>query len=311
MIKYLKIGKMKINSDMKPIQTAIVVAFHKYTPFGGEFYEPILDFFLQSMKKYESEYDKLYLLDSTWNIDPQKIEGLKAEIIKVDPHLRYYDAYKSVLPQIKEHLVLFLDNDMIIYREGIIKSAFDKLKSDYDVVSIYDTIGEKTFPQLNNKSKFCPYFFATGTFMLKDFLNIEWGPNMPEHETLGKLTEEMLRDDIKPFEMEEDKSNCLFDSTQDNEKSKNLGYYHIRAGSTPAYLLATKKYGDKKTYEDYMVNQPRQEYLRQFAWYYLMTDTNQETWSLRPQVWELLKDIHMNEFVWMDYFERFKQYHGL
>jgi len=40
---------------------AIVVAFHKYTPFGGEFYEPILDFFLQQMKKYKDEFRQIVI----------------------------------------------------------------------------------------------------------------------------------------------------------------------------------------------------------------------------------------------------------
>src|ERR1700731_4003902 len=95
---------------------AILVPFHKYTPFGGEYYKPLFDFYLKQMNQYAKEFDKLYLLDSTWNFDltnydyeNQKIKNI--EIIKVDPSLRYYDAYKAVLPKIKESCVLFMDND--------------------------------------------------------------------------------------------------------------------------------------------------------------------------------------------------------
>ena len=49
---------------------AIVTAFHKYTPFGTEYYQPILDFYLKTMKKYKDEYDKVYFVDSNWDIDP-------------------------------------------------------------------------------------------------------------------------------------------------------------------------------------------------------------------------------------------------
>src|SRR6266702_4275353 len=289
---------------------AICVAFHKYTPFGGEFYEPLLDFFLQNMRKYKDEYDKLYLIDSTWNIDPDKLEGLNVEIIKVNPHLRYYDAYKNVLPQIKELLVLFVDNDMVIYREGLINSTFEKFNQGYDIVSIYDTIGEKTFPQLNNQSKFCPYWFATGTTILKDFTSCEWGPNMPHYETLGELTEKMLEDEMKPFEFEEDKSNCLFDRTQEGEKSKDLGYYHVRAGSTAAYLLATQKYGNIDTYNEYIKNKPRNEYLRHFAWYRIMCEyTNAPGISMNES--KFLRVLGINMQDWDDYIKRFKYYHGL
>jgi hypothetical protein len=287
---------------MKKITRSIVVAMHKYTPFGGEFYEPILDFFLANMKKYENEYDKLYLLDSTWDIDPKKIEGMKAEIVKVDPNLRYYDAYKFVLPQIKEVLVLFLDNDMVIYREGIINSVFEKLEGEYDVVSIYDTIGERTYPELGGQSKFCPYLFATGTACLKDFLKVDWGSNMPESETLGRLTEAMLKDEIKPYEMEEDKSNCLYEGTQDEERGKDLGYYHIRSGSLPAYLLATKHYGDKETYSKYIKEQPKTEYIRQLAWYYRMPSLHE--WSA-----EIIEDAGISIKEWGAYLGRFSKYH--
>lgn len=296
---------------MKHLSTAIVVAFHKYTPFGGEFYEPILDFFLQNMKKYENEYDHLYILDSTWNIDSQKIAGMKAEIIKINPSLRYYDAYKEFLPQVKELLVLFVDNDMVIYQEGMIKSAFEKLEGEFDVVSIYDTIGEKTFPQLNNKSKFCPYWFATGTTMLKDFVKCDWGPNMPLYETLGQLSECMLKEEVIPYEWEEDKSSIYFDGAQDGEKGKNLGYYHIRSGSLPAYLLATKFYGNKETYSDYINQQPKREYLRQCAWFRYMCLDN-KTEAIYPDLLNIITDdMKITLENWDKYFERFLNYHGL
>jgi hypothetical protein len=288
---------------------AIIVAFHKYTPFGGEYYEPMLDFFLASMRKYKEEYDKLYLIDSNWEIDPPKLEGLNAEIIRVNPHLRYYDAYKEVLPQIKEDLVLFMDNDMIVYREGIFAETFRRLSVQRyfnDVVSIYDTIGEKTFLELNNKSKFCPYWFATSKDLLMEYRGCEWGP-VPWGETLSELTEKMLADGILPYEWEEDKSNRLFDGTQDGEKSKDLGYYHIRAGSTPAYLLATRKYGNSDTYNEYLKNQPRNEYLRQLAWYSIMGGG---AGGIADVLWDIKPDESF-EREFLDYVEGFRKYHGL
>src|SRR5882724_8912056 len=106
---------------------AICVAFHKYTPFGDEFYEPLLDFFLQQIKKYEDEFDRLYIVDSNWNIDPLKLVDIQSTVIKVNPHLRYYDAYKEILPQIKEDLVLFMDNDMVVYKHWRIDTTFNIL----------------------------------------------------------------------------------------------------------------------------------------------------------------------------------------
>ena len=302
---------------------AIVVAFHKYTPFGSEFYEPILSFFLNQIQKYKDEYDTIYIVDSTWGISPAS-HNLpdNVVVIKVDPSLRYYDAYKKALLMIKEDLVLFVDNDMVVYKPFVIADTFAYLRTTdpnkwtaYDVVSIYDTIGTYKTDKLNGKNKFCPYWFAAKKETLMKYLDVDWSPDMPYCETLGHLTEAMLNDGLRPYEFEEDKSNCLFNGTQDGEKSKDLGYYHIRAGSTPAYLLATKKYGDRKTYDDYLKNQPQGEYLRQFAWYHYMIEQSHHQWKDMQQghaaILEVMNDMNIESKSWFDYVDRFREYHGL
>jgi hypothetical protein len=178
-------------------------------------------------------------------------------VLKVDSNIRYYDAYKKFLPKIKEDLVLFMDNDMVVSRKGIVDNTFKKLEEEYDVVSIYDTCGEYSFPELGGQNKFCPYWFATRTKTLMDYRYVEWGPNMPKHETIGELTKEMLVKGLKPYEIEEDKT----------DEGKDLGYYHIRAGSSIPYLLTTKHYGNVDTYWEYIGNQPFKEILRHCSWY--------------------------------------------
>lgn len=294
---------------------AILVNFHKYQNYGAEFYEPILTFFLQQMQKYKDEYDTLYLLDSTWGIHPSThVLPPNVIIIKTDPNVRYFDTYKKVLPDIKEDLVLLLDNDMVIYKPGVIKKAFNTLEIlnffalavpthnyKYDVVSIYDTIGTMEVDLPDGKNKFCPYFFATRKDLLMKYLDVDWSPDaMPYTETFGLLTEAMLKDGLRPFEFEEDKSNILFDGTQDGEKSKDLGYYHIRAGSTPAVLLAYREH-DLDKYWKYMKNQPRNEYLRQMAWYDFMGG----------EVGDILGDLGIHPEDWLAYYYKFREYHGL
>ncbi len=306
------------------MKRAIIVAFHKYQPYGGEFYEPILDFFVASMKKYRDEYDTIYFVDSNWEIGERgDIKEIGGEVLRVDPSLRYYDAYKAVLPQVKGDLVLFLDNDMVIYQKGIIELAFKLLAmpvevDDYDVVSIYDTIGEFKTDKLNGKNKFCPYFFATRKELLLKYLDVDWGPDMPYCETLGHLTEAMLKDGIRPYEFPEDKSNMLFDgsfSTSNGiKKSKNLGYYHIRAGSTPALLLAYKEH-DPEKYWEYLKNQPKSEYLRQLAWYFYMCGVVDSLHAIGNEIYypilEIAKDSGLDEAQWHEYFDKFRDYHGL
>jgi len=296
---------------------AILVCFHKYTNYGGQYYEPILDFFLASMKKFADEYDKIYFIDSNWEIgkslgDIRILNEVKGEIIRVNPSLRYFDAYKEVLPQIEEDLVLFMDNDTLVYKPNKIAQTFSLLKYyPYDVVSIYDTIGEKTFPELNGKSKFCPYWFATRKELLIKYLDIDWGPNMPEYETLGKLTQKMLEDRVRPYEWPEDKSSIYIDGTKTDEKGKDLGYYHIRAGSVPAVLLAWRKHDYEKFFE-YIKTSPQREYLRQIMWYWYMTVVKGSVSSeMLLKITDMLIDIGIEAENWENYKDKFIKYHGL
>lgn len=278
---------------------AILTCFHKYTPFGSEFYEPILDFYLSNMNKYEKEFNKIYLLDSTWNID-RPLPG-NVEVIRVDPSLRYYDAYRTVLPQIKESEVLLMDNDMVVYKPKMIEDAFAFLDEGFSVVSIYDTIG-KTFPEMGGKSKVCPYWFCTRKDLLMRYRDVDWSPDgMPEYETFGKLTEAMIKDRVYMYEWPETKQSIYITGEKDDDKCEDTGTYHIRSGSVPAYLLATKHYGDKKTYWSYIKDQPTREYLRQCAWYQYMGG----------DPIEIVSDAGVEPELWLDYMKKFPRYHNL
>ncbi|MEK6882795.1 MAG: hypothetical protein AABY22_24440, partial [Nanoarchaeota archaeon] len=156
---------------------AIITSFHRYQPYGRQYYAIISEFFLKMLIKYKDEFDKFYFISSGWEISFEErklLKELNHQIIDSNPNLRYYDAYKAMLPQVEENLVLFMDNDMVVYKEGIIKFAFDKLEElyfyalavpsrnyNYDVVSIIDQIGEYKTDKLKNGNKFCPYWFAT------------------------------------------------------------------------------------------------------------------------------------------------------
>lgn len=281
---------------------AVITAFHKYQPYGDEYYHPILEYYLTCRLNWIKEVDNMYLIDSNWGLIRPPTD--KYEVLRVNSSLRYYDAYKQTLPLIKEDMVLFLDNDMVIYREGIVEKAFKILEDrEADIVTIYDTIGEYKTDKLGGKNKFCPYFFATRKELLMEYRDIDWAPDMPYCETLGHLTEAMLDDGFKSYEFEEDKSNILFDGTKDGEKSKDLGYYHIRAGSTAAVLLAWRD-EDEDQYFKYISEQPKSEYLRHMAWYWIMGGDEYIDRAV-------LQEMGVNDVEWLEYIEKFRKYHGL
>jgi len=287
---------------------AVLVCMHNYCPmYNHKYFDVVYDYFMHNFSTiWGDEVDKLYIIDSNWGVG--KVDDSRVAVFRINPNYRYYDAYKMVLPKIDADSVLFLDNDMVIYKKGIVKRAFDKLKK-YDVATIYDLIGNYKTDKLNGKNKFCPYFFTTRKDLLMKYRDCEWGPAMPEHETLGKLTEKMLDDGIRPFEMEEDKTSLLFDGSNQEKKSKDLGYYHIRGGSEPAFLLTHRNLGTRKTYEDHIKTQPKSEILRRLAWYEIMCRSKYP--SILKGLDMVLKDMRIDKAEWSLYLDNFKKFHGL
>jgi len=253
---------------------AVITAFHNYTPQGDhKYFNVISDYYLSNFNKYwRDEVDHLYLLDSNWDFPP--IDDPKITVIKTNPNIRYFDAYKQVLPDIKEDLVGFLDNDTAVFQSGVIADAFSKIDVDYetyeepkyDVVSVFDTIGTFQTDKMGGKNKLCPYWFFARKELLMKYLDVNWGDAMPEHETLGKLTEVMLNDGLRFCEAPEDKAT----------NGEQFGFSHIRAGSETAYLLSTKHFGNTETYWSYIKNQPVSETLRHCVWYFRMGGDSSE-----------------------------------
>lgn len=293
------------------MKRSILVNFRQYTNFGEEFYQPILDFFMKNMAQYQDEFDELILLPSQWDIPSVRDDWNlpKTRIIQTDPSLRYFDVYKQMVKELDTDEVLFLDNDSIVLEKGVIDGIFKKLEEGYRAVSIFDIIGPDRFNELGGQSKVCPYLLAMPRALLSRYTDCEWGPNMPEHETLGGLTRSLINSGAgyKFYEFPEDKSNILFDGTKDGEQSKRTGFYHIRAGTTISYLLATKTYGDMETYTKYITEQPRMEILRHLAWFYYMLSST----GSKIDITDFLKDLNIDLSSWYAYFNAFKKYHNL
>lgn len=269
---------------------AAVVSFRNYVWLEPhKYFDVIFDFFMKNFKEHwYNEVDKLYIMDSMWDAvydDP------KVKIVKVDGQLRYYEAYKQFLPKIKEDLVLFLDNDMVIAESGRVASAFAKLEEGYDVVTIMDTIGTWATDQLKLGNKFCPYFFATKKDLLMKFRYSHWEPNMPEYETLGDLTRDMVNAGVKVLEIQDDKEH----------PPVNPDFYHIRAGSAIAYLLTTKHSNSALEYWDYLKLQPESEIMRHCDWYDRMGGSTKE---LRNDLAEAVSRRNLENGKGFDYEEK-------
>lgn len=295
------------------ISKAVCIAYHLYTPQGREFYMPLFNNFTENLKLWKDEFDTLYIIDSLYHFteeEKKQVTDIKPNTIFLDREIdgHHWVQFKWVMPKIKEDAILFLDNDVVIYKKGIVKSWFDKIDKGYDFVGSFDGSGtsketEKySFLTKSGHKRMGSYYFILTKKLMDKIGDYTFEP-LPEEgfDSFGKFTLQMLDTNPKIYEIIDDRSSIYFNGDKTPEVGLNLGYYHIRAGSSSAYLLATKKYGDIKTYEDYIKTQPKTEYLRQMAWYVYMSGN----------VDEILNWININPDNWKNYLSEFKEYHGI
>lgn len=301
---------------------AIVTAWHQYTPFGSEFYQPMFDFYLKNIEQYRDEFDKLYFINSDW-----KFPSGDFEVIEKERDGHHWTQFKDAIPKIKADKLLFLDDDVIIYRKGVIDNWFKQLDT-FDACVEFDGAGGlkhvawEKFPEMKDKEaeKIGSWYFAVNKELLNKIGDLDMDPHYYSDgeyiksldyyakqgdwtDSFGIFLWQLLDNHAKLYEIEHERSRIYIDGTRTTfeTKGKDLGYYHVFSGSAPAYLLATEKYGNIDTYKDYLEHQPKNEYLRQAAWYQYMGG-NPERIVLDAGV-ELVK--------WEEYMQKFKDYHGL
>lgn len=241
---------------------AVIIPFHQYTPFGHEFYQPLLNYQLKTYKKYRNEYDQLYLIDSEWGIpESDDYIVLKKEI---DGH--HWVQFKWAIPKIKEENMLFMDNDVLLFDKGIIDNWFKKIEEGYEIATAFDGSGDyfKHTPhwmQAAGWKRMGSYYFILTKKLLSQIPNYDFAPidiDGKHFDSFGLFTSQWTK-----FILEKK----VFKIIDHRNRKPSDPYFHIRAGSTIPYLLASKHYGHEDDYWNYLKNQPKEEYLRQCRWY--------------------------------------------
>lgn len=269
---------------------AVIVPFHKYTPFGREFYMPLFNTFVKNLKIWESEFDRLYIIDSDYNFteeEKKKVLDLVPNTVflkrELDGH--HWIQYKWIIPKVIESDMLFIDNDVVITEKGVVKNWFSQIKKGYDFVGSFDGSGQhkdeiwEKYPLMKKMDavRMGSYYFILTKKLLEKIGDYTFDP-LPEEgfDSFGKFTLQMLDTNPKIYEIEDDRSDVTF-----HPLKTNLGYYHVRAGSRIPYLLASKKYAHENDYWDNLKTQPHSEIRRQAEWYQYMGG----------DIEELLKDL--------------------
>lgn len=183
---------------------AICTPFHRYHPHVGEYYKVQYDYFVESMKNAIGEVDKIYLIDSYFDFtkeDVAKLEnlGFEVEIIMKEKDGHHWVQFATALPKLTQDLVLFLDNDVVINKKGVIAEWFraaeghtdlksGEIKQPMDLVTAFDGSGglkplvQLKFPPLKLLGDFTrmgSYYFVANREVMELMKKTELGPMNP------------------------------------------------------------------------------------------------------------------------------------
>ena len=320
---------------------AIVVNFKNSvpTPETTDYFRVLFGYFLQNLKLWVDEYDKIYIIDSDWNFNQEERDKLneatngKWMIIKAEPNTPYMTSFKQALPMITEDKILFMHDDTVIYKKGFVKRIFDNLDK-YDVVSAFEQIGtltdliNKKWPVMKGYSNFATALFGFKKDLLIPFerfqdeamYKYENGTYIPELdyttynedwvETLGRETISILDKSIKILQIPQDKTYLYFETNPASEKNKDAEWHHVRYWAAAPRLLANRNLGWPQEYQKEIQYPMVIDNLRRLAWYWI---ANKNPYFKIPEdrIYEILEDVKIDRDRWLKYIEEFKKFHNL
>ncbi|HEX8965411.1 MAG TPA: hypothetical protein VF820_03205 [Patescibacteria group bacterium] len=316
---------------------AIVIPFYRYHPRIGEYYKVYFETLLNGLKIWGDEFDKLYLIDQEWGFtqnDRDKLQNIKpdSEILVSPVTGHHWEQFKWAIPQIKEDTILFLDNDVVIWKKGVIDNWFKRAENS-GIVSAFDGSGGlKNIVHENFKSMkimdatrmgsyyfilhkdifdkipdfdFSPITYPIGTYIKElDYTTQEgdWS------DSFGLFTIKLLALNPTINVIIDDRSSISLSKDgiiKTTEEPLQLGYYHVRNGNLPVYTLASK--ASPEHYQDYtrtLQITPFTEFTRLFAWFDILTN---HKWG---EIDSVLMDLGIGINEWKSYVEEVKKYHG-
>lgn len=323
---------------------AICIPFHRYHPHYGDYYRVWMESLLTGLEIWGKEFDKLYLVDDYWDFNFEELDrlnklGVKYEIIKRQKDGHHWVQFQTAFPHITEDFVLLLDNDVVIWKEGIVDNWFKHAESG-EFVSAFDGSGgliepmRKAFPELPSnthrmgtyymilnkeqletakKTDLAPIHYKTGTFIPQlNYTTVDgdW------QDSFGVLTYKIMEKHPKLFVIEDDRSSVYLQDKQinrDPETSKRLGYYHVRNGGHTTNLLSMKFSKDNDSYMHQLNITPERELYRIMAWHNIVGGYKHqdEIDSIFFDVWYKHHKEVPDKSIWQEYLELVKEYHNI
>lgn len=309
---------------------AVCIPFHRYQPRTTQHYRVWESALARSIEFYKDEIDKLYLIDDEWGFDTAFLDtlGVSYEVIQKKREGHHWVQFKTAIPYIKEDRCLFLDNDVLFWKHGVVDTWFKEAEKG-KFVTAWDGSGglgevmQEHFPILkeNNAHRMGSYYFILNRGWMEIAKNevlepIRYSPGIkiPElsyktqegdwQDSFGVLTYKILTQHPETYTLDDDRSSIYYEDGEfrkDPETPKKLGYYHVRNGNHTNYLLASM-YGERT--EDYLNSiaiTPRRELLRIAAWHCLYAGS--------ADMWDILEDVGVTPEGWLVYLQAVKEYH--
>ncbi len=314
---------------------AVLISFFRYQPHDGEYYRAQFEMFLKSLPFIKDEFDKLYIIDQEWGFteeDKARLNAIKeTQILPSEQTGHHWVQFKNAIPHITEERILFLDNDVLFWKKGVVKSWFD---SDADLVTAWDGSGglaepvRNRFPLLKKleANRMGSYYFIINKKTFNEIPDFDFAPvgEYPEgtyikeldyttkkgdwSDSFGLFTIKMLGRGATTETIIDDRSSLLLGNEDEylrtTDKPLRLGYYHIRNGNMPIYMLASRinHMGD---YDHQLKVIPRTELLRELAWFWIFTP------EYRKDAEILLTDSNVSKETWNNYIDEFKVFHDI
>ena len=323
--------------------TAICIPFYRYQPQVGDWYKIYFESLLYGLKIWGNEFDHLYLIDQEWGFTEEDYERIvaikghgKVTIIKSTVTGHHWNQFKMAIPQIKEDTILFMDNDVFIWKKGIVAGWFKEAETA-DIVTAFDGSGGlrdiiwNRWPimKLLNATRMGSYYFILHKTILDRIPDFDFAPiNYPVgtcikelknyitkegdwSDSFGLFTIKLLALKPKISIIKDDRSSISFPDIKTSEPLK-LGYYHIRNGNLPIYTLASKL-SHPEDYERVKRDTPRSELTRLFGWFHmlvLMMPQLVEKYE-RADIFPFINDIGIHLKEWGQYLKKMEEFHGL
>ena len=315
---------------------AIVVLWHQYVPKGiTSYYRLYMEYFKKWANLWKDEYDMMYLVDSGWDITQKDIDDIGKCVLLRPPEAHQWVHFENIIPMIPAENILILDNDMIVYKKGLIKDAFDKLNNGKKLISTLDGSGGMSqkmwekFPILENKYLRITMQFTAikkdlmlyKAFSPQNFTESVYIPELDYLTQSGDSAEAFQMATIKiliqlnPEEIEiipNDYNGIYLDKIgiAEDVQDQLPGCYHIRNWSLPIHLINDKKL-DFENYKRQLPALPQREVCRLFAWLWIIDETcGSQDNALENEIYSILKDFEVSVSDWLEYIKRFKSYHS-